>query len=357
MPNDKSRLPRRLNSSLNKTEINRLQRIYRRRQGSCARLASQKNMLAPHSAHQNRLFVNALLESFSFHLLTGQTPLKTDLPDLSPSGRSLANLLAAISRQEFTEEDFTAEAEAQLEYSEEESLFRRRCEIETSKNQTRSFLGAAAALGLKSHERVNFLCLRPAEETPSSRSAEKLLLELPSLTRIRQKRELAQEKGREAFRQLEDYLRNLAACDNSAVRISADSRYVRELAALGAAGPLPSLPLPPRSRIFIHYKEAAPPEYDERLKLKLALSGIFRLSPDKIHDVWTGERLGCALISCAAGYFHLPVTVRVSAEGRWYNPCVFTRPVLAKQTAIKVDSRLICPCGIQAPIVKYCGFI
>ena len=68
MLNDKG-LRRPLNSSLNKNEINRLQRIYRHYRGACARLASQRNILATHSAHQNRLFANALLESLSFHLL------------------------------------------------------------------------------------------------------------------------------------------------------------------------------------------------------------------------------------------------------------------------------------------------
>lgn len=351
MLNDKS-LCRALNSSLNKNAINRLLRIYRHYRGACARLASQKNMLAAHSAHQNRLFANALLESLSFHLLYSSAPLKAELPSLSPSGKALPELMARLSDLNLSEDSgCLPEAEAALRLNNGENDFYRLCRLEDLKNEARSFIGAAEALGLKSRERVNFICLHPSEGAERLRRSENPISNLQRLTRIRQKRELTQEKGAEAVRQLQACLRQLESYDSSSVRILADSRFFSRLCADGAASQ-PLLKLPGCSKIFIHYEQTAPPDYDQRLRLKLALSEIFLIKPQCIYDIWTNSSLHCSLISCQAGYFHLPVTLRLSADGLCYNPCIFSRPILAKQTSIQADSRLFCPCGIKAPIVK-----
>ncbi|MBQ7503069.1 hypothetical protein IJT93_10275 [bacterium] len=353
MLNDKSLLHRSINSCLDKTQANRLQRIYREYRGACARLASQKNVLASPSAHQNRLFANALLESWSFHLLCSEAPFKTALPVLTASVKALPRLMSSLNCQELFNNHGRLSAPINSASAADGKIdFCRSCETETLKNTERSFISAAASLGLKSRERVNYLYLRSSEGFQYADWSEKLALRLQTLTRTRQKRVLIQEKGPEAYRQLRNYLEQLAAYDHSSVRIAADVRYFRELAAAFAALSAPPLPLPANSKIFIRFEQTDPPDYDERLRLKLALKEIFLLEPENIRDVWTDDALRCAMISCAAGYFHLPVTLRVTSEGLLYNPCIYTHPVLAKQTSIKTESRLICPCGIKAPIVK-----
>ncbi len=316
----------------------RLERLYGRHRGACARLAGMGKTLRPPTPRQDKFLAAAIVEAWSYHLLKAgaDLPLPHPLaPQLTYRGAQWPRLEPQLANWPLA---WPALADQDLTLS--QSYGGR-----TLRWAQASLYHQGQNLGWLSRERLNYLYLEDPEAQPHYWTL-KMGEAIPRLTKTRRLKRLLISPRSPQWETLEEAWR-AAVGEGSALRlVTSSSLLAKWLARLDSA----SLELPlanSRSRLLL--LEEKPLSQRDWAPLIPALERHLGIPTQRCAALWAWAQARLILWGWPQGGYAWPHYLRLTPPGGICHPLNWDFPLLNSQPNFKLKLKFSTLCGLNGP--------